>query len=377
MKPSPRFLILVMGLAAAFAAALFLPYSVFAVDPDRAPAAPLPQQIDNDTCFGCHRTPGLTTHLPSGEELYLTIDRADYQLSIHGRLGYACVQCHTDITGFPHPAISSATRREFTVERYTACAQCHQDKYEATLDSVHQTALAAGNLEAAVCTDCHTAHAVQPVDEQPRAAIPKTCERCHSQIYNLYQDSVHGSALLGEGNPDVPSCIDCHGVHNVQGPSTGPFRLFSPQICARCHADPGLMDRYGISTDVFETYVADFHGTTVVLFEATAPDQETNKPTCIDCHGVHDIRRTDDPESRVIKENLLSTCRRCHPDATANFPAAWLSHYRPSAETAPLVYYVTLFYRVFIPVTIGALLVYVIADAARRAVARRRQARRG
>ncbi|MER3513130.1 MAG: cytochrome C, partial [Chloroflexota bacterium] len=250
--------------------------------------------------------------------------------------------------------------------------------YTATLDSVHQKALAAGKKEAAVCTDCHGAHNVQP-PMQPRSRIPQTCERCHSQIYNLYKESVHGAALIGEGNPDVPSCIDCHGVHNVQGPATSPFHLFSPQICARCHADPQLMGKYGISTDVFNTYVADFHGTTVKLFEEITPDQPTNKPVCVDCHGVHDIRRTDDPESTVIKENLLKTCRKCHPDASTNFPAAWLSHYRPSPEHAPLVYYVNLFYKVFIPTVLGGMAIYVIADSGRRLLGRwiRRPAKGG
>jgi cytochrome c553 len=124
----------------------------------------------------------------------------------------------------------------------------------------------------------------------PRSAIPQTCERCHSQIHDLYADSVHGSALLGEGNPDVPTCIDCHGVHNIQGPTDSQFRLFSPEICARCHADQELMAKYGINTDVFDTYVADFHGTTVEIFQDLAPGQETNKPVCIDCHGVHGVQ---------------------------------------------------------------------------------------
>lgn len=338
-----------------------------------APAPPAqatpPPVVDNETCLACHDTPGMQTTLPSGEVLYLTVDRVTYLTSTHGRRGYACVQCHTDISGYPHPPITAATRRDFTLQLYTTCAQCHQEKYTATLDSVHQKALAAGKKEAAVCTDCHGAHNVQP-PMQPRSRIPQTCERCHSQIYNLYQESVHGAALIGEGNPDVPSCIDCHGVHNVQGPATGPFRLFSPQICARCHADPQLMGKYGISTDVFNTYVADFHGTTVKLFEEITPDQPTNKPVCVDCHGVHDIRRTDDPESTVIKENLLKTCRKCHPDASTNFPAAWLSHYRPSPEHAPLVYYVNLFYKVFIPTVLGGMAIYVIADGGRRILGR-------
>jgi hypothetical protein len=125
------------------------------------------------------------------------------------------------------------------------------------------------------------------------------------------------------------------------------------------------MGRYGISTDVFDTYVADFHGTTVVLFEEIAPDQETNKPVCIDCHGVHDMRKHDDEESRVIKQNLLRTCQRCHPDATANFPDSWLSHYQPSPERSPIVYFVDIFYKVFIPGVLGAMIVYNLTDIRR------------
>ena len=326
---------------------------------------PPTQGIDNETCLACHASPGLQLELPSGEPIYLSIDREIFNASVHGSAGYACVQCHTEITGYPHPQIASTTRREFTLELYASCANCHQDKYDSTLDSVHQKALAAGNLEAAVCTDCHGAHNTQPLD-QPRSRIPQTCERCHSTIYDLYEESVHGAALIGEGNPDVPSCTDCHGVHDVEGPSTTPFHLFSPQICADCHADETLMARYGISTDVFDTYVSDFHGTTVVLFETLAPDQETNKPVCIDCHGVHDMRASDDPESTVIKENLLATCQKCHPDATTNFPNAWLSHYVPSSQNAPIVYYVNLFYKYFIPTVLGGMAIFVVADVSHR-----------
>ncbi len=335
------------------------------------PPAPPEQGVDVDACLSCHDTPGLVTELASGEELYLTVDSVVYKTSTHGRLGYACVQCHTNISGYPHDPIKAETRREFTLDLYTSCARCHQDKYDATLDSVHQEALAAGNPQAAVCTDCHGAHNTGPPDV-PRSAIPQTCERCHSTIYDLYEESVHGSALIGEGNPDVPTCVDCHGVHDVEGPASGPFRLFSPQICADCHADEELMARYGISTDVFDTYVSDFHGTTVVIFEKIAPDQETNKPVCIDCHGVHDMKEVNDPESRVIKENLLDTCQKCHPDATANFPDSWLSHYRPSPENNTLVYFVDLFYKFFIPGVLGPMIIFVIADGTRRTIERAR-----
>lgn len=329
------------------------------------------QGISIQDCLSCHDVPGLETTLPSGEILYLTVDGATFLNSTHGRLGYACVQCHTDITEVPHEPIRADTRRDFTLNLYPTCRSCHEDKYLQTLDSVHQKALAAGNKHAAVCTDCHGAHDIGPPDV-PRSKIPQTCEKCHSQIYNLYISSVHGSALIGEGNPDVPTCVNCHGVHRIEGPSNSPFRLFSPQICAKCHANEQLMSRYGISTDVFQTYVSDFHGTTVEIFQAIAPGQTPNTPVCIDCHGVHDMKQVNDPESRVIKENLLATCRRCHPDANANFPSAWLSHYKPSPEHAPLVYYVTLFYKVLIPTTIGGLLLFVIVDGSRRILNRRK-----
>ena len=350
-----------------------------AANADTVPLHAITQGADNETCLACHGTPDLRITLPSEETLYLTIDREAYNGSVHGQMGYACVQCHTDISGFPHRPLTATGRRQISLQLYRSCAECHSDQYEHGLDGVHQQALAAGDTEAAVCTDCHGAHYIQPlVDAPSQAAL--SCGRCHSEIFELYQDSVHGAALIGEGNTDVPGCIDCHEVHgeehSVAGPSNAPFHLFSPQLCAECHADPEMMGRYGISTDVFDTYVTDFHGATVVLFQDQAPDQETNKPVCIDCHGVHDMKKVDDPESRVIKENLLPTCQRCHPDATANFPDSWTSHYVPSPEHSPLVYYINVFYYdFFIPVLIGGMLAFVGLDVPRRIINRRKERR--
>ena len=137
------------------------------------------------------------------------------------------------------------------------------------------------------------------------------------------------------------------------------------------------MDKYGISTDVFNTYVADFHGTTVTLFERQSPDQPTNKAVCYDCHGIHDIKAVTDPDATVVKENLLVTCQRCHPDADANFPASWTSHFIPDREHNPLVYYINLFYEILIPAMIGFMLVFVSLDAIRRLTHRRKSRHSG
>jgi hypothetical protein len=123
------------------------------------------------------------------------------------------------------------------------------------------------------------------------------------------------------------------------------------------------MAKYGISTQVLDTYVADFHGTTVTLFEKMTPDAETNKPVCYDCHGVHDIMRADDPEKGLqVRENLLARCQVCHPDASTNFSTAWLSHYIPSPDKHPIVYYVNLFYKFFIPTVLGGMALLVVLD---------------
>ena len=131
------------------------------------------------------------------------------------------------------------------------------------------------------------------------------------------------------------------------------------------------MDKYGISTNVLETYVADFHGTNVKLFVDQSPDEPTNKAVCTDCHGVHDITRVSDPQAGIaLRENLLVKCQRCHPDATANFPGAWMSHYVPSPQHYPIVYYVNLFYKIMIPTIIGGMIFFILTDIYRRIVTR-------
>lgn len=353
--------------------------------PEASPTATAQPGVSNDYCLGCHGRPDQVTTLASGELLYLTIDAEAYNQSVHGSGSYACVQCHTTIRAYPHPKLEAQTARDVTLAFYTTCKTCHVDKYRLTLDSVHQQALDKGNKNAAVCTDCHNPHYQSRLTDASthallpgaRVNIPQTCARCHSVIFDQYKQSVHGSALIGEGNPDVPTCIDCHGVHNIGDPTTNAFRLNSPQLCAKCHTDPQRMAKYGISTQVLNTYLADFHGTTVTLFEKTSPDQTTNKPVCFDCHGVHNISRPDDPRTGLeVKQNLLATCRKCHPDATANFPGAWLSHFVPNPQTTPLVYYVNLFYKYFIPGVLGSMAVFVASDSYRRIINWRREPRK-
>jgi predicted CXXCH cytochrome family protein len=342
------------------------------VSPANLPAgAPASQGVSNETCLACHQNQDLSLKLANGETLSLYVSPDDYNHSVHGSQGYACVQCHTDIRAFPHPAFTAKDQRDATLQLYSACRVCHPGEYEKTLDGAHDKARAAGDRNAAICSDCHSAHTTRrltdPVTHQylpdTRTWVPTTCAKCHSAIYDKYKASVHGAALTDDKNVDVPTCTDCHGVHSMEDPRTAAFRLASPQICAGCHTDKTRMDKYHLSTQVLSTYVSDFHGTTVTLFQKESPDAPNNKAVCYDCHGVHDIAKGNDPQKGLlIRQNLLARCQTCHPGITANFPDSWLSHYIPSQQQYPMVYYVNLFYTFFIPTVLGGMGLLVLLD---------------
>jgi predicted CXXCH cytochrome family protein len=336
----------------------------------------------NDFCLACHQEEGIDKSLGS-ESLPVTINPTQFGLSVHSEEGIACVDCHTDISDYPHPDVKANSIRAFSLTFAETCKECHEDQYDAAHDSVHQIAMDEGKENAPLCSDCHNPHTQGRIIGETsgeltiaaRKEVAETCSECHSETYEQYKTSVHG-ASLADGNTDVPTCTDCHGVHNIGDPTTASFRNNTPALCADCHDDPAIMDKYGLSTEVTETYVADFHGTTVTLFEQQFPGQETNKAVCSDCHGIHDIAKVDNAETGIaMQENLLIKCQRCHPDATANFPAAWMGHYQPSPEHYPIVYYVNLFYKFFIPAVLGGMIFFVLTDIYRRIVNRMKGAK--
>jgi hypothetical protein len=52
-----------------------------------------------------------------------------------------------------------------------------------------------------------------------------------------------------------------------------------------------------------------------------------------------------------------------------------MSHYIPSPTHYPIVFYVNLFYKFFIPLVIGSMGVFVISDIVRRLIDRRKGAK--
>lgn len=333
-----------------------------------------PAQETVKYCLSCHGDPSLSMTLPDGETLSLYVAEDDLSHSVHGQVGIECEACHNDISEYPHPAIKFQTRRELSLSYYQTCEKCHSTNYEKAQDSMHAQAAAAGNQDAPICTDCHGAHDVRPPDE-PRSLISETCGQCHSQIVETYKQSVHGAALMQDENPDVPVCTTCHGVHNIQDPRTSQFRVAEPELCAGCHADKELMDKYGLSADVYDIYKRSWHGVDVSVYKARWPTIWHDSAVCSDCHGIHDIRATEDPESRVNSKNLLSTCQQCHPSAGPNWTDAWTGHNQISLERTPFLFYVEKFYGSFTPFVLWVCVIYVILQIVRATVDRVRSNR--
>lgn len=349
---------------------LFPPLPVAAQED--TPSAPTPTG-DDSYCLVCHAQPDQMYTLADGSMFEIAVDPQEIANSVHGTQSengsLGCIDCHGESV-FPHLQPLPASNRAYTVQQSAeVCTTCHQDQITELVDSVHYQALAEGNLNAATCVDCHGAHDVQPLAESPQQ-IALTCGNCHAAVFQEYEHSVHGEALF-EGDSNVPTCTNCHGVHGIQNPTTALFRNRSPELCADCHADAELMAQYDITTNVFESYLTDFHGTTIALFQQQDPNAPTNKAVCIDCHGVHDITPADDEKSRVVRENLLDTCQQCHPGATSDFPDAWVGHFPPTPQSHPLLFAVNLFYNVLIPVTLVGFIFLIATDIFRRIRGRR------
>lgn len=359
----------------AIAAGLAFASPAWAASPVDSALNDRPIQETEAYCLNCHGKPDLSMTLPSGETLSLYVSREALDASIHSPLGIECQACHTDIKTYPHPAIAYTDRRELSRSYYLACRKCHSDNYEKSLDSMHARAAQAGNANAPICTDCHGAHNVRPPD-QPRSHISETCGKCHTQTFADYKNSIHGSALIEQGNPDVPVCTDCHGVHNIQDPRTAQFRIETPDLCAGCHANMELMGKYGLSADVYNLYNISWHGVDVTVYKANWPTIWHESAICTDCHGVHDILATDNPASQVNPANLLTTCRKCHTDAGPNWVDAWTGHNRISPKRTPFLYTVERFYSTFASSVLWLSAIYVALQIIRAVVGRVRRSLR-
>ena len=179
--------------------------------------------------------------------------------------------------------------------------------------SVHAR-IGRNGTEAATCVDCHGNHMIMGTKESrsriSRENIPTTCGSCHSKILSAYKSSAHGIAFYS-GVTIAPNCINCHGEHNIKSIEKTPeSKLNELKICFKCHVDNiNVIKLAGESKQGILGYENSVH------YQALVNGNE-NAPTCSDCHGSHSMQSTNVPSSRIYKKNIANTCgdgSSCHP----------------------------------------------------------------
>ena len=323
-------------------------------------------------CLGCH--PAQAPAMESGAARSGTVAPPP---NVHGHL--SCSGCHAGYSRQSHPHPRVATGGPHTAARDDVCRRCHFDMYTKSLEGIHYNLMSRGHPGTPGCVDCHGSHRIASL-KHDRAASAARCGECHVKVYATYASSVHGEALVKAHSQDVPVCIDCHRAHDTGDPRAVDYRDDIPSICGNCHASKAIAGKYGLSTDVVKTYLADFHGSTVSTYrEQAAGAYRPNRPiaVCTDCHGTHDIKSMPVLGTGEVKALLLRKCRQCHAGASVNFPDAWLSHYIPSMSRTPVLFIVDRAYAVLLPLMLLGMLLHLVLQARRYAIAQTGATRAG
>jgi cytochrome b subunit of formate dehydrogenase len=241
--------------------------------------------------------------------------------------------------------------------------------------SVHGRAVAAGSDKAAVCTDCHGSHEILSAADSKSSIfkfnVPATCAKCHDSVKQEFMASIHGQAIA-RGNGQAPVCTDCHGIHSIKS-HIDPNSSVSAQnlartTCARCHEGVRLSQEFGMEGRRTTTYLESYHGLASKLGSQVVAN-------CASCHGVHNILPSGDPRSTINRANLVRTCGQCHPGVTEKFVLAKVHVDAPlSADTGSLaVRWIRKFYLGMIAMVIGGMVLHNLIIWRWKALLRRKQ----
>lgn len=337
--------------------------------------------LNDAFCLRCHQNPDLKKIDASGTEKSLYVNPDDLAHSVHTKKRIACVKCHVNVRfdhenpdkpscqdmgnakvdcsichaqqveifnqsthgvlaakGDPnaptctecHGTHNVRSRTEFESETFARnvpnlCAKCHREGEKAALlykgnqreiikhynMSIHGKGLAeSGLMVSATCTNCHTAHSMLPSSD-PRSSIHRdhvvdTCGTCHLGISEEFSKSIH-SHLVTKTDKKLPVCNDCHSSHSIKRVDQASFRGLILQECGTCHERET------------ETYFDTYHGKASLL----SGGEKTAK--CSDCHGAHNILPAYYTKSMLHRENVVETCRPCHPGSNRKF-TGYLTH---------------------------------------------------
>jgi predicted CXXCH cytochrome family protein len=237
----------------------------------------------------------------------------------------SCATCHTghqtDMT-----SINSEIFKEGGI--FNRCNYCHTSERHSKENLAHgEMMLLDVNGKEANCTQCHIYHyKLGGTDTTAAVSSRKECINCHAKENREYKNSVHGKASM-QGITAAPTCQTCHGEKDIKKVR----EQFTPEgiikLCSRCHTDRNMMLKFQINPYVVEGYLETYHGKMLEM-------GNVNKQfaVCTNCHSVHSILPPTDPGSSVNRDNILKTCKQCHPRANDNFVSYLVHPKKPSSD---------------------------------------------
>lgn len=136
------------------------------------------------------------------------------------------------------PAVVNAAEKA-APSAETVCLQCHPGLPEKYSKPVALWRVSVHAENGVTCHSCHggdpndMANAMSPergfLGTPVEKNIPGFCGRCHIGVLKDFMSSAHGKALGKNG----PTCVTCHGSHNIAKAS---LDLINEKSCTRCHA---------------------------------------------------------------------------------------------------------------------------------------------
>ena len=149
-----------------------------------------------------HAMAGLPSTVQAVKKSKVDTQADHYLASIHAKpnkdnpdqINASCWDCHGAHDVFP---MEGATKDSYRINSPETCGRCHQEQLKDYTQSVHGAPVKRyGELEPAVCSDCHTAHKISVVEEDSaKLTITENCGNCHEDYYESYRDTYHGQIV--------------------------------------------------------------------------------------------------------------------------------------------------------------------------------------
>ncbi len=230
-----------------------------------------------------------------------------------------CVDCHA-----PHE-IRSVFYPDGVADR--DCLTCHgQEDLTMTRDGetvslfVDEHAFNDSAHTETACAQCHTGASVSHERACETIESPVDCSICHAEQVTEYQASTHGT-LFADGDPDAPSCQDCHAKHatlDKDSPESPTYARNVPQLCGECHrvGEPAASRIESDIADIVGSYEDSVHGRGLMESGLVVT------ATCASCHGAHSELPPENPDSPVNPANIAATCGACHHGIEEQFRAS-------------------------------------------------------